>query len=91
MYVDITRLKFLQLCVLKLEEACATVLREYRKNAGLSQHALAYAANINHNNVSLYETADRLPSLATLFAICSVLRLPPEQFIREVARLKPEL
>ncbi|MGE9291561.1 MAG: helix-turn-helix domain-containing protein [Puniceicoccales bacterium] len=76
---------------MRLEKACAITLRDYRKKAGLSQHALAYAANINHNSVSLYETADRLPSLATLFAICAALHLPPDQFIRDVAMLSPEL
>ncbi len=62
-----------------------------RKQKDLSQHDLAYEANISHNNVSLYETGNRLPSLATLFALCRALDVPPDEFVREVDKLNPTL
>jgi len=82
---------FLQSWVLKLEEACATVLRRHRERCGLSQHDLAYEANINRNNVSLYETGDRLPSLATLFALSHALKMSPDQFVRDIVLLDPQV
>lgn len=91
MWVDNSSLKCLQLWVLKLEEACATVLRQHRERVGLSQHALAYEANINRNNVSLYETGERLPTLATVFALCRALKISPERFMREINALNPDL
>lgn len=66
-------------------------MREHRLKAGMSQHALAYEANINRNNISLYETGERLPSLATLFAICRVLKIRPEHFMRDVNALTTEV
>lgn len=89
--VEFVRTNFIQLRVLKLEEACAIVLRRHREQKKLSQHDLAYEANINRNNVSLYETGNRLPNLATLFAICRALDVPPEEFVREIARMNPTL
>lgn len=91
MWVDFTSPKFLQLRVLKIEHVFAQVLRKYRLESGMSQHELAYEANINRNNVSLYETGARLPTLATLFMLCNAMDVPPEEFIKEVAAYNPEL
>ncbi|MBT63846.1 MAG: transcriptional regulator [Puniceicoccaceae bacterium] len=74
---------------MRIEEAFAQVLREQRRSAGLSQHDLAYEANINRNNISLYETGERLPSFATFFAICRALKIPPETLVKRVTDLKP--
>ncbi len=91
MWVEKASPNRLQSWVLKLEEACATVLRRHRKRCGLSQHDLAYEANINRNNVSLYETGDRLPSLATLFALSRALNISPDQFVRDIMLLDPQV
>jgi len=63
----------------------------FRERARLSQHELAYRANINKNNISLYETGDRLPTLASMFAICKALRISPERFVREIRALDPDI
>jgi transcriptional regulator with XRE-family HTH domain len=76
---------------LRIEEACAQVLRRLREARGLSQHELAYEAGINRNNTSLYETAVRLPSLPTLFALARALGVKPEKLIEEIAALEPEI
>lgn len=76
---------------MRLEEAFAIVLKKHRKKKGFSQHNLAYEANMSHNNITLYETADRLPSFTTFFKLCQALEVSPDEFIREVALLKPIL
>lgn len=91
MWVEKASLNFLLSWALKLEEACATVLKHHRLRCGLSQHDLAYEANINRNNISLYETGSRLPSLASVFALSSALSISPDQFIRDIAQLQPDL
>lgn len=90
MWVDKTSPNFIQLWVLRLEEASAKVLRRHRERVGLSQHDLAYEANISRNNVSLYETAERLPSLSSLFALCRALDVEPGKFVSEVAAENPD-
>ena len=76
---------------MKIEEACAQFLRRHRDVRGLSQHALAYEAGINRNNVSLYETAERMPSISTLFLLASAFKVAPDRLVAEIAVLKPKV
>lgn len=91
MWVDFTTLKYLQLGVLRIEEACAQVLRQHREKRGLSQHALANEAGINRNNTSLYETAERMPTIHTLFVLARALNVSPDLLIKEISELDPEI
>jgi transcriptional regulator with XRE-family HTH domain len=62
-----------------------SVLREVREEAGLTQEALADAANLHRTYVSLVERDLRSPTVAVLFRLCRALRIKPSEF---VARLE---
>lgn len=53
----------------------ATDLKAMRLNAGLSQEALALAANVNRTYVSQLERGVANPSLQILYRIADVLQL----------------
>ncbi|MDN8035514.1 helix-turn-helix domain-containing protein [Burkholderia vietnamiensis] len=62
------------------EEALGEVLRAVRRRRGLSQEALAHAAEIERNYVSLIELGKHSPSVRILFKLCVVLELCPSEF-----------
>ncbi|EMN1929393.1 helix-turn-helix transcriptional regulator [Burkholderia ambifaria] len=61
------------------EEALGEVLRAVRRRKGLSQEALAHAAEIERNYVSLVELGKHSPSVRILFKLCAVLELRPSE------------
>jgi len=62
----------------------ASVLRGFRKSAGMSQEKLALEANLDRTYISLLERGINQPSLKTLFAIADVLHVLPHEIVREV-------
>jgi len=63
---------------------CAVVLREFRKEAGISQEKLALEANLDRTFISLLERGLRQPSIKTLFAISNVLDVRPYEIIQAI-------
>lgn len=57
----------------------AANLRRYRVAAGLSQEALAHAANLHVNAIGLLERGQRDPRLSTLRALAQALTAASEQ------------
>jgi len=70
--------------VAKINLAFAEVLREFRKEAGLSQERLALDAELDRTYISLLERGLRQPSIKTLFAIASILEVPPHKIVLSV-------
>lgn len=58
------------------------VLRRLRKDAGLSQEQLAFAAEIERNFVSLIERGINQPSLRVIFKIAKALETQPSEMFR---------
>jgi transcriptional regulator with XRE-family HTH domain len=52
-------------------------LRAARKGAGLSQEALAYAADVDRAAISVYERGGREPNLRTVLKLARALQLSP--------------
>jgi len=69
----------------------SSVLRQFRKGAGLSQEKLALEANLDRTFISLLERGLRQPSLKTLFAIANVLNVQPHEIIRAVEQRRDSL
>ena len=69
-----------------LQEIFGIILRQHRETNGLSQEHLAHAAGLDRTFISLIERGKRQPSLTTLFALCMVLEVAPEQLIAEVSK-----
>jgi len=70
--------------VVNINAAFANVLREFRKEAGLSQERLALDAELDRTYISLLERGLRQPSIKTLFAIAVILKVPPHKIIQAV-------
>ncbi|MBB3119019.1 helix-turn-helix domain-containing protein [Pseudoduganella violacea] len=61
--------------------AFGQVLRALRRDAGLSQEQLAFAAEIERNFVSLIERGVNQPSIRVIFKLAQALGLPPSKMI----------
>lgn len=70
--------------VVNINTAFAEVLRELRKEAGLSQERLALDAELDRTYISLLERGLRQPSIKTLFAIAAILNVPPHKIVQAV-------
>lgn len=62
------------------------MLRELRRQRGLSQEALALEADIERNYVSLLERGKNSASIRVLFKLCAVLKVSPSEFMGRVER-----
>ena len=66
----------------------AELIRKYRKQAGLTQKELAAALGIAPQNISVYETGQRIPKPDTLKRIAAALNV---SFIEFFKAYQPEL
>ena len=68
---------------MQLEQALGSVLREIRKERGLSQEALALDAGVERNYISLIELGRNSASVRIIFKVCTVLGVAPSSvFVR---------
>lgn len=64
----------------------ARVIRERRKDKGLSQEVLSGLAGLDRTHYSKIERGQRTPSIDTLFKIAHALEMPPHQLIMDIER-----
>ncbi|WBU65552.1 helix-turn-helix domain-containing protein [Paracoccus aerodenitrificans] len=64
--------------------AFAKVLRDRRREAGLSQEELAHRAGLSMRYVSLLESRRHQPSLATLYALADSLGISLTVLVQEI-------
>lgn len=67
--------------------AFGRVLRQKRKEAGLTQEQLALEADVQRNYVSLVERGVHNPTIAVLFRLATALRCPPSALVSELERM----
>lgn len=60
------------------------VLRQLRKDAGLTQEQLALEAGIERNYVSLIERGINQPALRMIFKLADALGTSPSEILRQV-------
>jgi transcriptional regulator with XRE-family HTH domain len=65
-------------------QAFGQVLREIRRQRGLSQEALAFESDLDRAFLSRLETGHKQPSLLTIFRIASVLHISVAELLRLV-------
>ena len=61
--------------------AFGQVLRELRKEAGLSQEQLAFEAGVERNFVSLIERGINQPSIRVIFKLSAALQILPSKIL----------
>ncbi len=64
--------------------AFGQVLRELRKEAGLSQEQLAFEAGIERNFVSLIERGVNQPTIRVIFKLSAALQILPSKMLKLV-------
>lgn len=74
-----------------VEQAFGRVLRDLRRERGLSQEALAEAANLHVTHISRLENGHKGPTLAAVFALARALDLPPADLVGRVDAASPVL
>jgi len=57
------------------------VLRRVRKEANLSQEALALEADLQRNYISLIELGINQPTITTIFKLARALKIQPNELI----------
>jgi len=57
------------------------VLRRVRKEANLSQEALALEADLQRNYISLIELGTNQPTITTIFKLAKALKIKPNELI----------
>lgn len=66
--------------------AFGKVLRELRKEAGLTQEKLGFEADLRRTYVSILELGQQQPSLTTILQLSRALNLPAGEMIALVER-----
>ncbi|CAN1599673.1 helix-turn-helix domain-containing protein [Pseudomonas mediterranea] len=66
--------------------AFGKILRQKRKEVGLTQEQLAYDADVQRNYVSLIERGVHLPTIAVVFKLAHALHCPPSILISNLER-----
>lgn len=60
------------------------VLRQYRRDAGFSQEALAFECHLHRTFIGMLERGERRATIDTLFALADALQVSPHEFLRTV-------
>ena len=60
------------------------VLKQARKEKGISQEQLAFDSNLDRSYISKLETGVYQPSISTIFAVSEVLGIKPADLIEKV-------
>jgi transcriptional regulator with XRE-family HTH domain len=63
------------------------VLREARLKAGLTQEALAFAADVDRTYISYLENDQKSPTLEMLVKLCRELKLPVSELIKRAEKI----
>ena len=62
------------------------ILREAREKAGLTQEQLAFQAGVDRTYVSQLENDKKSPTVATLFRLCSAMKVSPSKLLARLER-----
>lgn len=64
-----------------LEAAFGNVIKQLRKDKGLSQEKLAFESNLDRSYISQIECGHRQPTLLTIFQLAKALNISPSKII----------
>jgi transcriptional regulator with XRE-family HTH domain len=69
---------------MEIAKAFGLVIRELRKEAGLTQEQLGLEADLRRTFVSILELGQQQPTLMTIFKISEALKIQPSKLIELV-------
>jgi len=72
---------------MEIEEVFGKVLKEVRLKNKLSQEELAFACGLDRTYISLMERGKRKPTLNTLFALASALKVMPSYLVKKTEEM----
>lgn len=67
---------------MELKEAVSIVIKQQRKQNGMSQEELAHLCNIDRTYISLLERQKRNPTIDVLFRISYSFQIKPSAFVK---------
>lgn len=70
-----------------LEAAFGQVIKQLRKDSGLSQEKLSFESGLDRSFISQLECGLRQPSLVTIFQLAKALQTSPADIIKSVEAL----
>ena len=70
----------------QIKKAFGVVLRDLRRERGLTQDELAYECDFDRTYISLLERAMRQPSLTTIFKLAEKLEIKPGEIVRRIGQ-----
>jgi len=70
-----------------LAQIFGQVLKEVRKERGLSQESLGFISGYHRTYISLIERGNKIPTLQTLFNLASALDIPPSDLVKRVQNI----
>jgi transcriptional regulator with XRE-family HTH domain len=70
--------------VKNLADIFGLVLKTYRQEKGMTQQQLADFTGLDRAFISELENGKLIPSLETFFRLCRQLKVPPEEFIKQI-------
>jgi transcriptional regulator with XRE-family HTH domain len=69
-----------------VDELFGQVLREIRRERGLSQEDLAFESGYHRTYISLLERGKKSPSLKTIFQLAKALNIEPSEIIDRIQK-----
>lgn len=69
---------------MEVQKSISKTLISLREEAGLSQEALAHKANLHRTFISQIERELKMPTILSIFKICSALDIKPSDFIKKI-------
>ena len=69
---------------MELSKAFGRVIRELRKECGLTQEELGLEADLRRTYISILELGQQMPSLQTIFKLSTPLRKSPSDILKLV-------
>lgn len=74
-----------------VDELFGRILRQFRRERGLSQEDLAFESGYHRTYISLLERGKKSPSLKTIFQLAKALNIEPSEIIVRIQKMDPNV
>ncbi|MBQ7161108.1 MAG: helix-turn-helix transcriptional regulator [Clostridia bacterium] len=67
-----------------VKTAPGTVIKELRKESGLSQEVLSGLAGIARSHIAMIESGQKQPNFETIWKLAVALNIPPHKLVKKI-------